>query len=128
MFGKANRNEASKLKEVLTRYSVLSGQRVNEEKSALFFSKNTPDGVSQAVADILGVPREVKLGKYLGLPAEWGTQNQKLFISFSTGQSVKQEIGKVCSYLKEERKSWPNRSYRQSLFMSFLASCFRIHF
>ncbi|CAN1853577.1 Uncharacterized mitochondrial protein AtMg00310 [Linum perenne] len=79
MFGKANRNEASKLKEVLTRYSVLSGQRVNEEKSALFFSKNTPDGVSQAVADILGVPREVKLGKYLGLPAEWGNSKSETF-------------------------------------------------
>ncbi|CAN1762563.1 Putative ribonuclease H protein At1g65750, partial [Linum perenne] len=43
VFGKASIEEASKVKEILARYSAVSGQRVNEEKSAVFFSKNTPE-------------------------------------------------------------------------------------
>ncbi|CAN1810964.1 Uncharacterized mitochondrial protein AtMg00310 [Linum perenne] len=79
LFGKATREEANKIKVILARYSVISGQRVNEDKSALFFSKNTPDEVACSIADILGVPRDVQLGKYLGLPTEWGNSKSETF-------------------------------------------------
>ncbi|CAN1753785.1 Uncharacterized mitochondrial protein AtMg00310 [Linum perenne] len=71
--------EARKFKEILERYSTVSGQKVNESKSAIFFSKNTPDDLCQEIADELLVPREAKLGKYLGLPAEWGNSKTETF-------------------------------------------------
>ncbi|CAN1331091.1 Transposon TX1 uncharacterized 149 kDa protein [Linum perenne] len=77
--GKADKKEASKIKEILARYSALSGQKVNEEKSAIFFSKYTPEELGDEVANELGVSREAKFGKYLGLPAEWGNSKMDTF-------------------------------------------------
>ncbi|CAN1848206.1 Putative ribonuclease H protein At1g65750 [Linum perenne] len=79
IFGKACRDEANRLKGVLAQYSILSGQKVNDEKSVVLFSKNTPEEVCQTIVDILGVPRRASFGKYLGLPAEWGNSKTETF-------------------------------------------------
>ncbi|CAN1764818.1 Putative ribonuclease H protein At1g65750, partial [Linum perenne] len=60
-------------------YFVVSSQKVNEEKSAAFFSKNSPNKVSREVSATLGVSNDVKFGKYLGLPAEWGRSKSETF-------------------------------------------------
>ncbi|CAN1788506.1 LINE-1 retrotransposable element ORF2 protein, partial [Linum perenne] len=79
IFGKATLSEASQIKLVLQRYCSLSGQAVNDDKSALFFSANTPEEVKLAISEALNIPTDTKLGKYLGMPAEWGNSKTSTF-------------------------------------------------
>ena len=41
LFCQANGNECNKLKEILCMYELVSGQKINTEKSSIFFSPNT---------------------------------------------------------------------------------------
>ena len=41
LFSKANSNECNKLKEILSMYKSASGQKINTDKSSIFFSPNT---------------------------------------------------------------------------------------
>ena len=41
LFCKANSNEGNKLKEILGLYESASGQKINTDKSSIFFSPNT---------------------------------------------------------------------------------------
>ncbi|CAN1318107.1 LINE-1 retrotransposable element ORF2 protein [Linum perenne] len=79
IFGRATTEEVRNFKDIIARYSAISGQLVNEEKSAMFFSKNTPDEVVRNISGMLGVAMDIKLGKYLGLPAEWGRSKADTF-------------------------------------------------
>ncbi|CAN1188671.1 LINE-1 retrotransposable element ORF2 protein, partial [Linum perenne] len=79
IFGKATLSEASQIKLVMQRYCYLSGHAVNDDKSALFFSANTPEEVKLAISEALNIPTDTKLGKYLGMPAEWGTSKTSTF-------------------------------------------------
>ena len=47
---------------------MLQGQRVNKEKSAIFFSPNTPGSIRQTVKGTLGIIVEAFSDRYLGLP------------------------------------------------------------
>ncbi|CAN1340570.1 hypothetical protein LINPERPRIM_LOCUS38890, partial [Linum perenne] len=71
LFGKASVEEANKIKRVLELYCLLSGQAVNESKSAIIFSCNTPELRKREVSEVFGVNEERGMGKYLGLPMEW---------------------------------------------------------
>ncbi|CAN1744197.1 LINE-1 retrotransposable element ORF2 protein [Linum perenne] len=70
--GKATVTEAQRMKSILDMYCCLSGQAVNETKSAIHFSANTPSGIKNEVTRVFGVNSNINLGKYLGLPLEWG--------------------------------------------------------
>lgn len=41
LFGKVNQRECGALKEVIANYGEASGQRINFEKSSIYFSFNT---------------------------------------------------------------------------------------
>ncbi|CAN1835288.1 Uncharacterized mitochondrial protein AtMg01250, partial [Linum perenne] len=79
VFGRANWEEAMRIKKTLERYSAISRQKINESKSAIFFSRNTPEELKHDMSGILGVPMDAKFGKYLGLPAEWGRSKTETF-------------------------------------------------
>ncbi|CAN1190366.1 LINE-1 retrotransposable element ORF2 protein, partial [Linum perenne] len=79
IFGKANAREAAQIKLIFQRYSYISGQAINEGKSALLFSKNTPPTVKDEISAILNVSHQIQFGKYLGMPAEWGSSKVDTF-------------------------------------------------
>ncbi|XP_019182405.1 PREDICTED: uncharacterized protein LOC109177491 [Ipomoea nil] len=81
LFFKANVQEASAIKQCLTRYENLSGQVVNYHKSSICYSKNTQDDSREEVAQILGVTQAPNFGKYLGLPSFVG-RNKKAAFSY----------------------------------------------
>ena len=54
LFCKANGNECNKLKEILDLYESASGQKINTDKSSIFFSPNTPQELKDDVLSILG--------------------------------------------------------------------------
>jgi hypothetical protein len=72
LFCDANTAECSRLLEVLTTYERASGQVVNRDKTALFFSKNTPDHMRDSIQELWGVRGVSNFERYLGLPAMVG--------------------------------------------------------
>jgi hypothetical protein len=60
-------------------YSRGSGQLVNRDKSAVFFSKNCLDETKQLVRDELNIDTEALSDKYLGLPTALGQSTTGTF-------------------------------------------------
>lgn len=70
---------ATLLKGILLEYKTCSGQRVNFNKSTVFFSKNTSDDDRRVVVNILGVRSSNNLERYLGLPNIVGRKKRESF-------------------------------------------------
>jgi hypothetical protein len=72
LFCKAAENEVSKMKKVLDAYCSASGQRINTDKSYLFFGKGCPAATRGSIKNILDVQNESLNEKYLELPSDVG--------------------------------------------------------
>ena len=79
VFSQASQGGAGRLMEVLNRYSQGSGQLVNKEKSAVFFSKNCSQDTKTEVCQELDIHKEALAERYLGLPTESGRSLSGLF-------------------------------------------------
>ncbi|XP_071924943.1 uncharacterized protein [Coffea arabica] len=75
----ATKQEARKVKSILERYGQASGQVVNFEKSAIFYSKNTTDQRKNGVREVLDNIKEARNGTYLGLPMAIGRSKTQVF-------------------------------------------------
>ena len=67
LFCKANSEECEKLKEILEKYKAASGQKVNSDKSSIYFSPNTTLELKEEIFNILGPMQDLRHNKYLGL-------------------------------------------------------------
>ena len=56
------------VREVLPIFSAESGQKINEDKSKLIFSSNTPRDLQNLFQETIKVKSSENLGLYLGLP------------------------------------------------------------
>ncbi|XP_050387444.1 uncharacterized protein LOC126803741 [Argentina anserina] len=74
-FTKANVEDYRKLRLITDSYCSASGQRINFDKSSVFFSSNTPVEIHEAIANELGIPVS-QPGVYLGLPTMWGNSKR----------------------------------------------------
>jgi hypothetical protein len=63
---------ALEVNAILEKYYNASGQRVNLDKSSVFFSKGCNEVTQQSVKNILNVPNETLNEKYLGMPSDVG--------------------------------------------------------
>ncbi|XP_071920640.1 uncharacterized protein [Coffea arabica] len=79
IFGKANSKEASEITRILQVYELASGQKINIEKSAILFSRNTSQANKQDVLQTLGNIQHVSQAKYLGLPMVIGRSKNGTF-------------------------------------------------
>jgi hypothetical protein len=79
MFFKANQETAMELETTLNQYCLASGQRINRDKSSIFFSKGCPELVKNEVKAILQVSNESLNEKYLGLPSDVGKSKNGAF-------------------------------------------------
>ncbi|KAA3460897.1 reverse transcriptase [Gossypium australe] len=68
MFGEATEQGARNMKDILKEYESCSGQCVNFNKSAIFYSSNTTAEAKELVSTMLGVRSSSSPEKYLGLP------------------------------------------------------------
>ncbi|XP_071923063.1 uncharacterized protein [Coffea arabica] len=68
IFCKANSKKASEITRIFQIYELASGQKINIEKSAVLFSRNTSQANKQDVLQTLGNIQHVSQAKYLGLP------------------------------------------------------------
>lgn len=81
LFCKASKKNAESLKALLTVYESVSGQLINKQKSSIFFSKKTSQSTRSIVKAILEIDKEGGMGKYLGLPEEFGRRKKDIFAS-----------------------------------------------
>ncbi|KAK6120464.1 hypothetical protein DH2020_045801 [Rehmannia glutinosa] len=79
LFGHATVDEASNLKFAINLYEKISGQRINLEKSRVYFSPNTNANLISQILQRLGIPQVSSHGKYLGLPSVVGKSKREVF-------------------------------------------------
>jgi hypothetical protein len=79
VFLEASMESVSALKEVLQKYEASSGQRVNMQKSSIFFGKGCSDQERSFLKNRLGVQCEALSERYLGLPTVVGKSKEGAF-------------------------------------------------
>jgi len=99
---KQSDEEITRLSAILQEYSMASGQRINYQKSSLYFGKNIPSDTREEIKLKLGMAQEGGEGIYLGLPESFG------------GSKVS-----ILSYLKERMEQriggWQNKFLSQAV-------------
>ena len=68
LFGRVDEQTAFQVREVLENFSTESGQKINDTKSRLIFSPNTPEDFKILFQETINVEESCNLGLYLGLP------------------------------------------------------------
>ena len=56
LFCRARMDDVLKIQEILGKYEIASGQKINSEKTTIFFSKNVPMSAKEQMKNLLGVP------------------------------------------------------------------------
>ena len=59
IYCKASGQESKELQTILQKYEEVVGQRINTEKSSIFFSQNTNEDTKKEVKEILGAMRKI---------------------------------------------------------------------
>lgn len=60
-------DEAGIFEELINRYCVESRQKVNLNKSYLFFNKNADSDLRASISKLLGIRNNTRLEEYLGI-------------------------------------------------------------
>jgi hypothetical protein len=79
LFCKANIPEWVQIQDILAIYEQASGQKLNREKTSIFFSRNTKVATKQHILSVAGVNSTSQFEKYLGLPALIGRSKVEAF-------------------------------------------------
>ncbi|GJN09541.1 hypothetical protein PR202_ga27556 [Eleusine coracana subsp. coracana] len=79
IFSEAIEKGASRIAVILEDYNRGSGQLVNKQKSAVFFSGNTEESEREKVYSLLGIPTEALGERHLGLPTAAGRTMDGVF-------------------------------------------------
>jgi hypothetical protein len=81
IFGKATPKEANSIHSCLSKYSLWSGQSINNGKSSIRFSKNTNPTTAALILDILPFSSNPSKSIYLGLPILFGNSKRSAFLN-----------------------------------------------
>ena len=76
LFYKANSQECQQLIDILRLYDDAFGQKINTDKSSVFFSTNTEEEKKNEVLEYFMPMQDSRHGKYLGLPSIIGKKNE----------------------------------------------------
>ncbi|KAF5442887.1 hypothetical protein F2P56_035499 [Juglans regia] len=79
VFCKAQMQEWIRLHNIISLYESASGQRLNLEKSSIFFSKNTRHEIQSSILSIAGIKASGPFERYLGLPSYIGRSKSRAF-------------------------------------------------
>lgn len=113
LFGEATIQQAKIMKHCSDGFCTKSGQRVNYQKSAILFSKNTPIITQTNVAELLNIPKTEDLGRYLGVSSLHGRLKNDSFDSL---------IKKIQGRLAGWRRKTLSLAGRRILIQSVLSS------
>ena len=79
------------------------GQKINADKSSIFFSNNTSPELKAKILEVMGLMKDSKHNKYLGLPSLIGKSKKEVFAK------VKEKVEKKLSGWKEKMLSMGGR-------------------
>jgi ribonuclease HI len=79
VFCRATIHDWNCLTRMLEGYEKASGQKMNREKTSIFFSRNTKIEDKEAILQLSGIPATQRYDKYLGLPALVGKSRVREF-------------------------------------------------
>ena len=99
LYCKASGLESRELVNILRRYEEASGQKINTDKSSVFFSQDANEETRSEVKEILGSMLDAHPKKYLGLPSLIGRSKKQIF------NEVKERVGKKLMGWKEKMLS-----------------------
>ena len=104
LFCRANLDECSNILKLLGVYEQSSGQKVNKEKTALFFRKSTPQATKDSIKGLLGVQELMFYEKYLRLPSlvERGKKASFNYIKERVWRKLQGWEGKLLSQARRE--------------------------
>jgi hypothetical protein len=80
LFCKANIFEWGRIQQLLDVYERASGQKLNKEKTSIFFSKNTQHTTKEHIISIAGINSTRRYERYLGLPSLVGKSRMAAFM------------------------------------------------
>lgn len=80
LFCCASMEKCQKMLDILEVYERGSRQKINREKTNIFFSSNTSQPIQSCIQQLLGVPTIRQYEKYLGLPSLVGREKKRSFI------------------------------------------------
>lgn len=78
-FSLANIKAAKQLKKIFSEYEDISGQSINLSKSSITFGSKVRAEVKTQLRNVLGIHNEGGIGKYLGLPEQFGAKKSEMF-------------------------------------------------
>jgi len=81
LFCHARMEDVSMIQEILGKYERASGQKINSNKTTIFFSGNVSNEAKLQVQNLLGVLEIKEYEKYLGLPVVVG-RNKRASLNF----------------------------------------------
>ena len=96
LFCKVSSQECQHLIDILHLYEAALGQKINTDKSLVFFSANTPEEKKIETLDILGPMQDSRHSKYLDLPSIIGKSKIEVFAE------IKERVGRKLSRWKEK--------------------------
>lgn len=79
LFSEASLEQIEVIKNCLDLFCNISGQKVNYEKSSIFFSTGVDENTAVAITKKSCIPRTENLGRYLGVPSMHGRMKNRLF-------------------------------------------------
>jgi len=92
LFCKATTNECAQLLGILDCYERASGQKVNKNKTTIFFSKSTIEDTKQEIKTALGIQELVYYEQYLVFPSLVG-KRKKRELQFYKRKSLEEVVG-----------------------------------
>ena len=81
LFCQTHLREVQKIQEILAVYEKVLRQKINSNKTTLFFGKLVSEMVKIFIKDLLGVPKIKQYKKYFGLPAVVG-KNRRAYLNY----------------------------------------------
>ena len=124
LFCRARREDLQAIQNILTSFEHASGQKINREKTTLFFSKAVPDEMKREIIEFLGVAEIKEYEKYLGLPAVVG-KNKKASLNY-----IKERVWAKLQGWKERLLSQAGREVLLKAVVqaipTFAMSCFKL--
>jgi hypothetical protein len=96
IFCRASTSNCGVIQNLLTLYEKAFGQKVNGEKTALFFSKNMPLAKKSDIFAMFGTLPTTSFEKYMGLPPIMGRSKRHAF------NDIKERIWKRFQGWKEK--------------------------
>ena len=124
IFCRASIQECIHIQSILSEYEAASGQKLNLEKTTLFFSKATSASTQEDIINLLGVPEVKQYEKYLGLPSFVGRGKRASFAF------IKERVWSKLMVWKEKLLSQAEREVLIKAVIqalpSFAMSCFKL--